>query len=98
MSHTEKKIERQIIAYLESLDAWVFKVHGGSQFQRAGVPDIIACVNGRFVAVEVKRPKGGIVSPLQHENIDWINRTGGVALVATSIDEVEFDLKRYGVI
>lgn len=99
MSNVEKQIERSIIDYLESLDSnWVFKVHGGSQFQRAGVPDIIACINGRFIAVEVKRPKGGIISPLQKANINLINMSGGVALVATSVDEVKFELIRQGVI
>jgi len=99
MSNVEKKIERAIIDYLKSFEnSWVFKVHGGSQFQRAGVPDILACVNGRFVAVEVKRPKGGVIAPLQKVNIDFINMAGGVALVATSVDEVEFELTRNGII
>lgn len=99
MSNVEKQIERSIIDYLESLENnWVFKVHGGSQFQRAGVPDVIACINGRFIAVEVKRPKGGIISPLQKANINLINMAGGVALVATSVDEVKFELVRQGVI
>jgi Holliday junction resolvase len=56
-------------------------------YQKAGVPDIIACLNGRFVGIEVKRP-GGIVSPLQQYNIDEIHRSGGVAFVAYSVEDV----------
>ena len=55
-------------------------------YQKAGVPDIIACLNGRFVGIEVKRP-GGIVSPLQQYNIEEIHKSGGVAFVAYSFEE-----------
>lgn len=51
-----------------------------------GIPDIIACVNGTFVALELKRNKveamknkGRIV--LQRYNIDLINKSGGFALI-----------------
>lgn len=83
----EKHIENQIKRYLDRLGVWYMKVHG-SMYQRAGVPDIIACVDGVFVGIEVKRP-GGIVSPLQQLNIDKINRSGGYAFVAYSVEDVQ---------
>lgn len=55
-------------------------------YQKAGVPDIIACLNGRFVGIEVKRP-GGVISPLQQYNIDEIHKSGGEAFVAYSFEE-----------
>lgn len=68
------------------------KVHG-SMYQKAGVPDIIACVDGVFIGIEVKRP-GGIVSPLQQLNIDDINRSGGVAFVAYSVEDVRKQIEK----
>lgn len=50
----EKQVENKIKKWLEQNNHWYFKVHGGA-FQKTGVPDIIACVKGKFVAIEVKR-------------------------------------------
>lgn len=86
----EKHIENQIKRYLDRLGVWYMKVHG-SMYQKSGVPDILVCVNGRFVGIEVKRP-GGIVSPLQQLNIDDIHKSGGVAFVAYSVDDVRKQL------
>ena len=58
---------------------WYYKVWGGGM-QKAGIPDIIACVNGVFVAIEVKSASGK-PSDLQKLNIKRINEAGGVALV-----------------
>lgn len=49
----ESKVQKQIQEYLKSIGAYKFKVHG-EIFMRAGIPDIIACVKGRFVGIEVK--------------------------------------------
>lgn len=43
--------------------------------------------NGRFVAVECKRPGGGRLSPAQKARISDINEKGGVAFVAHGGDE-----------
>lgn len=49
--------------------------------------------NGRFVAIECKRPSGGRLSPAQKERIDDINAKGGVAFVAHSGEEALQKLK-----
>lgn len=92
----EKQIENQIKKWLEQQGYWWMKVHG-DLFQKAGVPDILACINGRFVGIEVKRP-GGKVSALQEYNIEQIRASGGVAFVATSVEEVRFNLDHFHVI
>lgn len=84
---TEKTIENQIKRYLDRLGIWYMKVHG-SMYQKAGVPDIIACIDSVFVAIEIKRP-GGKVSALQQLNIDEINENGGYAFVAYSVEDVQ---------
>ena len=82
----EKQVENKIKKWLEQNNYWDFKVHGGP-FQKTGVPDIIACVKGKFVAIEVKRSDGGIVSELQKAQIQKIKENGGVVGVARSLAE-----------
>lgn len=48
--------------------------------QRSGIPDLLCCVNGYFVAIEVKASKGK-ASELQLWNIQKIKEAGGIALV-----------------
>lgn len=92
----EKKIENQIKQYLDSIGAWHIKTHG-NMFSKAGTPDIVACLNGRFVAIEVKQP-GGRVSPLQMAHIKLINQAGGFAFVAYSLEDVKHILKKEGLV
>ena len=51
---------------------------------------------GRFVAIECKRPVGGLLSPAQKERIADINRKGGVAFVAHSGAEALEKLQQRG--
>lgn len=89
---SEKNIEKSIKRYLDSIGAWHIKTHG-SIFSRAGTPDIIACLNGKFIAIEVKRP-GGVVSALQEANIKLIEQAGGVALIVYSLEETKQHLEK----
>lgn len=84
----EKKIENQIKSYLKSINAYFLKVHGNSM-QPAGTPDLLCCVNGHFVAIEVKKSKGGVVSELQEAKIKQIQQSGGIAFIARSVDDVK---------
>lgn len=47
---------------------------------RAGIPDIICCVNGKFLAIECKAGKG-TTTALQERELAAIRAVGGVALV-----------------
>jgi hypothetical protein len=75
-------------------DCWVFKVHG-SPYQMAGVPDLLLCVGGVLVGLEVKfqRPGESIAhavgrtTPQQQEQIARINRSGGMAATVTTVAE-----------
>lgn len=82
----ESKITRSIMTYLKERGVWCFKVAGGPMQQR-GVPDIICCVNGSFVALEVKRPGMGRLTELQALTIERIRDAGGVAEMVTSVEE-----------
>ena len=55
----EKVIENKIKATLVSLghNCWFFK-HAAGAAMKVGIPDIICCINGHFVGIEVKQENG----------------------------------------
>jgi Holliday junction resolvase len=77
----ESKISRAILTELRKAGAFAFKVHGGPMMM-VGLPDIVACVDGRFVCFETKTPeKRKNVSKAQARIHELITRAGGVAVV-----------------
>lgn len=85
----ESAITADIQRYLARVpDWWGFKVQGGGT-QMRGVPDIVGCYRGLFVAFEVKRPKVGKLSALQAHRIDQILSAKGHASVVCGVDDVK---------
>ena len=83
----EKDIVKQILKYLKTVPrCFAWKEHGG-MYGTAGIPDIRACVDGRFYAFEVKTDSGK-ATKLQEATIQKILAAGGTALVVHSVDEV----------
>lgn len=87
----ESEIQKKIIQYLNTIGAYTIKTISTN---RNGCPDVICCLNGRFIALEVKTDKG-IVSKLQEHNIKQIKNSGGVAAVVKSVDEVKEILEKF---
>lgn len=88
--------ERDIVAAILRLlkktpCCYAWKEHGG-MYGTAGVPDIIACINGRFVAFEVKTETGKLTK-LQEITIQKIRNAKGQAFKVTSAAEVATILK-----
>lgn len=54
-----------------------------------GSSDLFCVVlpHGRFCAIEIKRPKGGVISPEQEKFMAHVRLAGGVAGAAKSVDE-----------
>lgn len=78
---SESELQIDMINYLISKSIYHINVNPG-RFMKAGIPDLICCIKGTFVAIEVKRPDGkGITSELQKYNIKEIIESGGVAVV-----------------
>ena len=75
----EKQFENKLKKYLKSKGIWHVKYFANS-FTPVGIPDVLAVVNGKFVAIELKAEKGK-TSPLQDYNIKEIQRCGGIAIV-----------------
>ena len=75
----EAKVKKKVVAILKQHEAYFFyPVTGG--YGRSGVPDIIACHDGRFIGIECKAGNNK-PTPLQQVNLDQIEGAGGVALV-----------------
>lgn len=75
----------------------VFNIHGGDNpYQDAGIPDLLVCWRGLFIALEVKQP-GEKLSRLQEVTVDKIRRADGAAMRVDSVEAVEkllSDLRR----
>ena len=75
----EAKVKKKVVAILKKYEAYYFyPVTGG--YGRSGVPDVIACHDGRFIGIECKAGSNK-PTPLQQKNLDDIQAAGGVALV-----------------
>lgn len=78
MSHKEESnFYKRIKGKLESLpNTWFVRVQ---QIATRGTPDILLCVNGSFVALELKKGPKAARSETQKYNIKKITEAGGYA-------------------
>lgn len=86
----ESKFQKKVIDYLKSLgdQVWYKKIWGGG-FQSAGIPDILLCCRGHFIAIELKAPNGK-ASELQKYNLEKIQKAGGSAFILYPKDFEDF--------
>lgn len=59
---------------------WAEKIQ---QVGKRGTPDILACVRGRFVAIELKKSEDESPDRLQNYKLNGIKKADGTALVAS---------------
>lgn len=93
----EQDIQTKIMDYISSIGGLPIKFNNIGIYAKAGVSDILACIKGRFVAIEVKRP-GNTPSKLQENFIDGVNSIGGVAFWVDNLQDVKDKLKRANLI
>ncbi|HEU0138303.1 MAG TPA: VRR-NUC domain-containing protein [Bryobacteraceae bacterium] len=84
---TERAIVKAILAYLNSLPVCLARKRWGGGMGVAGDPDIDACIRGRSLQLEVKRP-GEKPTALQVKRIDEWRRAGAIVAVVNSVAEV----------
>lgn len=83
----EARISRAILAELKKAGVFAFKVHG-SLHMMAGLPDIIACVDGFYLGLETKTPdKRKNTSERQKYVHGLIGDAGGLVEVVCSVPE-----------
>lgn len=111
---SEKDIQKSIVDYIHTIGGWAERVQAGAiptptggfiRMARRGTPDILACISGKFIAIEVKINQKVIrhweknVDPTaqaQHHEQELIRRAGGITIVTASIDDLAVDLLELG--
>lgn len=99
----EADYQSAILEYLEYKHIFAWKNHSVGIFNKksggyiplgmTGVSDILGILpDGRFLAIEVKKP-GGRLTQNQIDFLAIINKNGGVAFMAITIDDVKEHLR-----
>lgn len=90
----ESKVKAKIHAMLKEHGVYAVNYIGGA-FANNGTPDILACVRGRFYAIEAKAGKNR-PTDLQLSNLRRISEAGGVALVINETNLIYLEDLLYG--
>lgn len=75
----EAKVKKKVREILDELGIYYF-FPPANGYGRAGIPDVIGCFNGRFIAVECKAGKGKTTA-LQERELERIADAGGYSVV-----------------
>jgi Holliday junction resolvase len=79
MATPEVLVKKKVRKLLDEAGVYYF-MPPANGFGRAGIPDIVGCLNGCFFAIECKAGKG-TTTALQDREISRINDAGGTAIV-----------------
>ena len=90
---SERAIVKAILAYLNGLPGCLARKRWGGGMGVAGDPDIDACIRGRSLQLEVKRP-GEKPTPLQLQRLEEWRKAGAITGVVTSVDETRAVLEK----
>lgn len=82
----ESEIQAQILRWLREHGIFAFKVAMASP---NGIPDVICCFDGKFIALEIKRNERSRVAPLQWKRKDDIESAGGESYIVWSVEMVK---------
>jgi hypothetical protein len=89
----EARVKTKVKRILSHINAYNFSPMTAG-YGRSGVPDIIACYGGRFIAVECKA-NGNKPTALQLDNLQDIEACGGMAFVVDENNINEFERTMY---
>ena len=82
---SEAVLRRRIVRRLKQQYPTLWEYHPCDRF-RSAVPDELLCINGRFIALEIKRP-GLAPTPLQAATLGRIALAGGLTGCVHSVEE-----------
>lgn len=87
----ESKVKKKVVEILKAAGAWYcFPVASG--YGRSGIPDILVCWDGEFIAIECKAGKG-TTTALQDRELSKIRDANGTVFVVN--EDMLYDLKEY---
>lgn len=89
----EKVVAAKILAVLRKEYGGYWRRWPQDAFQGSGMPDIVGCMGGEFVAIELKRPHPTKTAwdrctEKQKRRILALQAEGAVAFAASSVEEV----------
>jgi hypothetical protein len=90
----EGKVKRKLDKMLKSYPrVWFFSPQAGP-FGRAGIPDRVAVIAGRFIGIECKADKGKKPTALQVNAMKEIEMAGGKCFLVYDDDTIE-EVRQY---
>lgn len=96
MATPEGNVKAKVKEYLKSLgdDLWYFMpVPFGYGIK--GIPDFVCCYHGHFIGIETKA-KGGKPTPWQIRIAGFIQRAGGISLIAYGVEDIKETFEALG--
>lgn len=89
----EKRVEDALLTYLTEINAYAIK-NQASATTGKGRPDVSACINGRYVAIEVKHGKGTSKTTLmQYNHLIRIARAKGLAYYVNNVEDFKANIE-----
>lgn len=85
MSKPEKKLQDNAIAYLKGRGIYYLNLYGDGRSGK-GKPDLIVCINGRFVAFELKVGSNDMQDDQKIHKLR-IERSGGLHFTPYTMEE-----------
>lgn len=83
----EAKVKRDVAKILDKYNVYYF-FPPANGYGRQGIPDIICCIHGHFLAIECKAGKG-TTTVLQDREIEKIRQHAGTVMVVNEHNQDE---------
>ena len=83
----ESNLKTQCLKWLEKSEHIYAVKNHGSAYSAVGTADLTICVEGRYLAVELKK-KGGKPTKIQEWRMEQVRRAGGRAELVGHLDEL----------
>ena len=85
----EREVQRDIIKYIKLQGWYVIKVIKGNE---NGIHDLLACIDGKFVSIEVKAEQFAKdpfkqASEWQKRHLKAVNAAGGISMVVATLEQ-----------
>ena len=92
MANRESAVQKLMKEAIETKwpNCYIRKIHQ-SAYSHNGIPDLLACIEGDFIALEIKTDTGK-VSKLQALEINAISEAGGLAVVVYGRKDIPYIL------
>lgn len=78
------KLSQDAVKLLEKVGTVINVIVAGE----SGASDLVACIKGRYVAIEIKG-KGDYLKTLQSGHLAKVYQAGGIAIVAYNLEDVK---------